>query len=89
MVIGAGGTRTEPEPLRLYVQSENTVWAWSRRNQAWIPMSFGSKLVEVKIIQKGIFAIAERGAAIYDVIFDRWLAPLDSGGETLTRGDAA
>lgn len=86
---GKGGSAKEPEPLRLYVKSEQTVWAWSRRDQDWIPQHFGSKLVEVKIISGGILAVAEHRAAIFDALFGRWLRVLDTGAEVLSGGDTS
>lgn len=86
--IGSKITDKAPEPSRIYVQSETTVWAWSRRDQAWVPHRFSSKIVEVKLITKGILAVAERGAAIFDTVFGEWLPELKSGSEKLTKGDA-
>ena len=88
---GLGGATTTEEardPLRIFVRSNDTVWAWSRRDQAWIRQDFDSELIEVKLIEGGIFAIAKMGAALFDVLFGRWLTLLDTGGETLIEGDA-
>ena len=64
------------------------MWAWSRRDQQWVRQDFDSELIEVKLITGGILAIAQRGAALFDVLFGRWLTLLDTGGETLVEGDA-
>jgi hypothetical protein len=87
-VLGAKITDKAPEPARIYVQSEKTVWAWSRRDQTWVAQRFTAKIIEVKLITKGILAIAENGAAIFDTIFGEWLPELKSGSEKLTNGDA-
>jgi hypothetical protein len=77
-----------PKPSRIFVKSERTVWAWSRHEQAWVAQHFKSKLVDVRLIDGGILAIAEHGAALFDGAFGEWLPALDSGQETLTGGDA-
>lgn len=86
--LGSKITDKAPEPARIYVQSEKTVWAWSRRDQTWVAQRFTAKIIEVKLITKGILVIAENGAAIFDTIFGEWLPELKSGGEKLTKGDA-
>lgn len=87
--VGKVVSAKEPDPLRIYVKSERTVWAWSRRDQEWIAHRFNSKLVDVKIISGGILAVAEHEAMIFDTLFGRWLTDLATGSETLTGGEAS
>lgn len=87
--LGKGGTHTEKDALVIFVKSERTVWAWSRRDQAWVPYHFNSKILEVKRIANGIFVYAEHGAALFDVVFGQWLKALDTGQETVLGGEAS
>lgn len=86
---GKTASSKEPDPLRVFVKSERTVWAWSRRDQAWISHRFNSKLIDVKMISGGILAIAEHEAMIFDTLFGRWLTDLTTGNDTLVGGDAS
>lgn len=86
---GGGATPSSqlPNANCIYTHSENTVWAWSRPAQKWIPFKFDSTIKEVKFVTGGIFAIAEKGAVLFDCTLGSWLRPLDSTPDLLLNGE--
>jgi hypothetical protein len=72
----------------VYVKSDRTVWAWSRRDQQWIEEQFGSPLLDVKLISGGILAVAQHRAAIFDSLLGRWLVAIDTATEALVGGES-
>lgn len=78
-----------PDALRMYVRSENIVWAWSRFTQSWVEQKFNSKIIDVQLIDNAILVIAEHQAAIFDAGFGVWIALLDTGPATLLEGEAS
>lgn len=82
-------TEKAKDPLTIYVQSKDTVWAWSAHDAKWYAQKFSSDLVKVSLITGGILAISAHSAALWDTYLSRWLKVLDVPADALTDGEAS
>lgn len=78
---GKGGDSSKskklPDAVIIYVRSENTVWAWNRYLQEWVPRHFKhGPILEIKKLKGGLLVVAKFETAIWDANFGQWLKPL-------------